>query len=184
MPVASGLSSQAYGRSLTTQPACGLCRYAGGASPLPSPGSYEAIADVKVHFGAAGNGITDDTAAFQRAIAQITKRGVLYIPPGAKQGGGVGSEVRGAQQEWASGLGAKQGKDGCWRKGAVVPPSQLGGGILCRGGGRVTQGTDGTANRAELLRQCSVLGTSLAHVYCKGPFPLRMHWHRCARCLQ
>jgi hypothetical protein len=51
--------------------------YRCGEAPLPAP---TAVTDVK-KFGALGDGTTDDTAAFRRAIAG-TDRGVIFIPEG------------------------------------------------------------------------------------------------------
>jgi hypothetical protein len=41
-----------------------------------------ASVDIKVSFGARGDGSTDDTQAFLDAIEAVTDQGVIYIPPG------------------------------------------------------------------------------------------------------
>jgi hypothetical protein len=46
------------------------------------PTKPPAIADVKAAFGARGDGVSDDTAAFELAIAAVARRGVLYVPRG------------------------------------------------------------------------------------------------------
>jgi autotransporter-associated beta strand protein len=51
--------------------------YRSAAAPLPRP---PVVADVR-KFGAIGDGTTDDTAAFEAAIARATK-GAVLIPPG------------------------------------------------------------------------------------------------------
>lgn len=51
--------------------------YACGEKPVPTP---PVSVDVR-SFGAKGDGITDDSAAFLEAIAKTT-RGVIFIPPG------------------------------------------------------------------------------------------------------
>ena len=54
-----------------------LAGYHGGGKPLP-----DAAVTVSVKkFGAAGNGTTDDTAAFRKAVAE-TDAGVIFIPAG------------------------------------------------------------------------------------------------------
>lgn len=55
-----------------------LAGYACGRAPLPS---YTVVANVK-DFGAKGDGITDDTAAFQKALRSVTERGAVLVPAG------------------------------------------------------------------------------------------------------
>jgi hypothetical protein len=54
--------------------------YGAGLEAIPSP---PVTVDVKRDFGAAGNGLRDDTAAFKAAI-EATKAagGVIFVPPG------------------------------------------------------------------------------------------------------
>jgi len=40
------------------------------------------MADIKVAFGAKGDGVSDDTAAFELAIATIARKGTIYLPKG------------------------------------------------------------------------------------------------------
>lgn len=40
------------------------------------------MTDVKAAFGAKGDGVTDDTAAFELAIASIARKGAIYVPKG------------------------------------------------------------------------------------------------------
>ena len=56
----------------------------GNDSPIPSPPITASVKD----FGAVGNGVADDTAAFVAAIASIPSQsgGVLYVPPGPFRG--------------------------------------------------------------------------------------------------
>lgn len=51
--------------------------YRRGEAPIPSPPVTHTIRD----FGARGDGATDDTAAFRRAVAEV-KQGVILIPAG------------------------------------------------------------------------------------------------------
>ncbi len=51
--------------------------YHSGEAPLPTPAVVGNVRD----FGARGDGVTDDTAAFQRAIA-ATENGALLVPAG------------------------------------------------------------------------------------------------------
>jgi polygalacturonase len=39
-------------------------------------------ADIKTAFGAKGDGVSDDTAAFEVAIAAIARKGTLLLPKG------------------------------------------------------------------------------------------------------
>lgn len=52
--------------------------YAAGQKPLPR---YPAAADVR-DFGAKGDGVTDDTAAFQQAIREVREGGAVLVPAG------------------------------------------------------------------------------------------------------
>lgn len=50
-----------------------------------SVGPFASWANVKTNYGAKGDGVSDDTAALQRAldeVGQTGKRGTLFIPPG------------------------------------------------------------------------------------------------------
>ena len=59
-------------------PNCSFAGYQRGEKALPDlPPTHH----VKEDFGAVGDGETDDTSAFLRAIAEIDS-GVLFIPPG------------------------------------------------------------------------------------------------------
>jgi hypothetical protein len=40
------------------------------------------MADIKVAFGAKGDGRSDDTAAFELAVATIARKGTLLLPKG------------------------------------------------------------------------------------------------------
>lgn len=53
--------------------------YRAGEDPVPD---MPPSADLKVSFGARGDGRTDDTQAFLDAIDAVTDQGVVYIPPG------------------------------------------------------------------------------------------------------
>lgn len=46
------------------------------------PPQLPVIADVKASFGARGDGVSDDTAAFELAIATIARKGTLLLPKG------------------------------------------------------------------------------------------------------
>lgn len=51
--------------------------YAGNDRPIPTP---PVVANVR-DFGAKGDGVSDDSAAFLEAI-EATNNGALYVPPG------------------------------------------------------------------------------------------------------
>lgn len=56
--------------------------YAGfrhGAAPPPT---HPATSDLQLDFGAAGDGVTDDTDALLRALDELPSGSVLFIPPG------------------------------------------------------------------------------------------------------
>lgn len=40
------------------------------------------MADLKTTFGAKGDGVTDDTAAFELAISTIARKGTILLPKG------------------------------------------------------------------------------------------------------
>lgn len=44
--------------------------------------AHDGVYDVKAHFGAAGDGTTDDTAAFDAAATAAGWGGTIYVPPG------------------------------------------------------------------------------------------------------
>lgn len=46
------------------------------------PSKMPIMADVKATFGAKGDGVTDDTAAFELAINTIYRKGTLLVPKG------------------------------------------------------------------------------------------------------
>lgn len=46
------------------------------------PQFHNAYVDVKAHFGAVGDGVTNDTAAIQAAIAAAGTDGTVFFPPG------------------------------------------------------------------------------------------------------
>lgn len=73
-----------------------------------------AMADMKDTFGAVGDGVTDDTAAFDLALTTIEAEGTLYLPPGTYvitrvsscgRGGGPGG--------WSFMLWSAMGCGGC-----------------------------------------------------------------------
>ncbi|KAI8466265.1 MAG: hypothetical protein J3K34DRAFT_460951 [Monoraphidium minutum] len=47
-----------------------------------NPPNTPVMADVKATFGAKGDGVTDDTAAFELAISTIFRKGTLFVPRG------------------------------------------------------------------------------------------------------
>jgi parallel beta-helix repeat protein len=49
-----------------------------------TPGPAASVADVR-DFGATGDGVTDDTAAIQRAIASLPDGGTIHVPDGTYQ---------------------------------------------------------------------------------------------------
>ncbi len=52
--------------------------YAAGLRPIPR---YPVLTNVRDH-GATGDGVTDDTAAFQRAIGEVPEGGAILVPAG------------------------------------------------------------------------------------------------------
>ena len=59
--------------------------YAGyGAGEGPGIPDVPVVADLKRDFGAAGDGVTDDTEAFRQALVlnSSVAHGALYLPPG------------------------------------------------------------------------------------------------------
>jgi hypothetical protein len=63
-----------------------------------------AMADMKDTFGAVGDGVTDDTAAFDLALTTIEAEGTLYLPPGTYVITRVGSCGRGGGQVASRGM--------------------------------------------------------------------------------
>lgn len=57
--------------------------YMAGEAPIPT-GSLKVLANLKEDYGAVGDGVADDTAAFRRALVggRALRGGVLYLPPG------------------------------------------------------------------------------------------------------
>ena len=52
-----------------------------GEAPLPDLPTTTA-GNLKIAFGAVGNGVNDDTAALQAAIDSVEDQGVVFIPNG------------------------------------------------------------------------------------------------------
>lgn len=57
------------------RPLNAVCCGDGGGGAYASGGGWRSIKD----FGAVGNGVADDTAAFQAAVNSVTK---IFLPPG------------------------------------------------------------------------------------------------------
>lgn len=53
--------------------------YHAGVDPIPT---MPKTVDIKVSYGAKGDGVTDDTSAFLAAINDVTDQAVIYIPSG------------------------------------------------------------------------------------------------------
>ena len=64
------------------------------------PPQLPITADIREVFGAAGDGITDDTAAFELAIATIPRQGALFVPEGTYLITRVGHGLL-ARESWA-----------------------------------------------------------------------------------
>lgn len=87
--------------------------------PTLSPNECTVAAATPQDFGAVGDGITDDTAAFQNAMNAIQKPGargggVLYVPAGTYAFYGnltipIGVTIRGDWTDWSTGSGGAVG---------------------------------------------------------------------------
>lgn len=83
LPATAQTTSALWGRAgenwspTSRLPDFSFAGYRRGEAPIPSPAVTHSIRD----FGAEGDGVTDDTAAFRRAVAEVP-RGVILIPVG------------------------------------------------------------------------------------------------------
>lgn len=72
--------------------------YQQGRQPIPA---VPVAANVKTQFGARGDGVTDDTAAFTRALESV-QRGAILVPAGAAPRGGARARAAGAARDTLS----------------------------------------------------------------------------------
>jgi hypothetical protein len=84
-----------------------IAGYNAGETPLPpTPTNFPTTTNVRT-YGALGNGVANDTAAFVAAVAAQPTGGVVYIPPG-KYLFGAGSRLRITRRVSLVGAGPRQ----------------------------------------------------------------------------